>query len=118
MSNEEKSLSAYCYQQHDRFYFGENEKQYQVVVRASNGKYVSVLFDEKQEIEDMPPSEVIQLIKERVKSFWIMPDREKRMEVIEWFEQNAEKIDSGWALRSIEGLRKKIDDLQRYVITE
>lgn len=118
METANKPLSAHYWKTKGRFYIGRSDQQWQVVVRASNGKAISVLWDEDDEpgISGLPPSEVVEIISQRVESFLFMSDREKMRATIAWFREHAELIDSGWARDRIESLRKKIDELDRYVL--
>lgn len=111
-------LSAISYKEHGRYYITSNDKQWCVTVRSTTGKVISALFDEEPEIADEPPSEVVQMIKSRIKEFLFISDREKKLEAIQWFEDNAEQINSGWAKKSIESLQKRIHDLQAYILEE
>lgn len=116
-SNENKPLSAYSYKHKGRFNIMSNEQQWQVVLRASTGTIVSEIFDDGAEpdIDGLPPSEVLELISAKLESYWISTDREKTREKINWFRENAEAIDAGWARREIAGHHETIERLKRYL---
>jgi hypothetical protein len=118
METANKPLSASYYKTKGRFNWASNEQEWQVVLRASNGMGISELWplDEEPEIDGLPPSEVVEIIAKRLESYWINTEREAKRKKVEWFRQHAELIDSGWARNRIEGLRKQIDDLSRYVL--
>jgi len=111
-------LSAVSYKEHGRYYVTSDDKQWCVTVRSTTGKVVSALFDEEPEIDGEPPSEVVRMIKSRIKEFLFISDREKKLAAIQWFEDNEKQIDSGWARKSIESLQKRIHDLQVYILEE
>ncbi len=89
-----------------------NEKQYQVVIQGlpdeAPSNCLSVLFDEEQGIDDLPPSEVVEFMLERIESFWVSTSRKGKRETIDWIRENAERVDSMWAKDQIERLRDSI----------
>ena len=79
--------------------------------------------DNEPEIEGLMPSEVIEIMSERIESFLYSSSREKDRETINWVRENSECLDSEWAkemidakLRHIERLKQEIDDLQEIII--
>lgn len=118
MEAENKPLSASYYKTKGRFNWASNSEDWQVVLRLSNGKVVSETWplDEEPDVDGLPPSEVVEIIAQRVESYWLSTDREKQRGTISWIRQHAELIDSGWARNRIESLRKQIDGLSRYVL--
>jgi hypothetical protein len=116
MSNVSKPLSAYYYKTKGRYNLLSSDEQWQVVLRASNGKIVSETFDDEPEIDDLPPSEVAEVLSARIEGFLFSSARENQRATIAWFRENAELIDSDWARNRIASLRQQIDDLSRYVL--
>lgn len=117
---DQKPLSAYCYKTKGRYDLCSTEQEWQIVVRASNGTTISEIFpgDEEPEIDGLPPSDVVEVIAARLGSYLFKSGRDAEIVKIEWFRQNSEQIDSGWARKQIEDLRSRIDELSRYVLTE
>lgn len=69
-------------------------------------------IDDEPDIDDAPPSEVVELISERLESYWLNTAREEKRKVIEWAREHAEEIDSQWAKIQIEQKQKLIERLQ------
>jgi hypothetical protein len=102
------------------------EKQYYVVICwPEGGKIIDESWPEEDEpeIRDLPPSEVIELIAERLESYWISTRREENREIIAWCREYAEYLDTLWAQEQIDMLSKKIsknhkrmEDLKRFYL--
>ena len=82
-----------------RFYITSNEKQQQVVLKTSAG-VVSAIWDEGEAPydKDMLPSEVSGIIRTRIKSFWIMSDREDRLKKLDAIDARAKEFDRDFLL--------------------
>jgi hypothetical protein len=76
---------------------------------------LSQLFDEDQEpqIEGCVPSEIVEMISERLESYLFSTDRPEKRKVIEWCRANADRLNSEWAKSEIERCKAKIERLQR-----
>lgn len=95
------------------------KKQWQVAISGlpedAPNQAVSAMFDEEQGIDDLPPSEVVEFISDKIESLWISTSREEKRETIEWIRENAERLDKIWAKKEIERTKKEIKRLQSYV---
>lgn len=74
--------------------------------------------DEEPCIDGLPPSQVAELIAERIESFWISTARERQRIIIEWIREHGAEIDAEWACQQIDGLQQKIAQLQTYIPCE
>lgn len=103
-----------------KYDFCSNDKQWCVSVKAPDGKWISETWDEDNEpdIEGLAPSEVIDLIEERLKSYWICTSREEKLARIAGFREVAEQQDHNWAQEQISFHQREIDNLSRYLAKE
>lgn len=62
--------------------------------------------DSEPEIKGLPPSEVVELISERLEKYWINTDRERKREVIKQIKANKFEIDKAWANSEILRLQR------------
>lgn len=101
-----------------RYNFCSNEEQWRVAITGlpneAPAKYLSKTWDIEDEpyIKNLPPSEVVEIISERVESFWISTSREKDREIIQWIRNNSEELDVKWAKGEIKRKEKAIGRLQ------
>lgn len=68
-------------------------------------------LDEEPDIDSLPPSEVIELISERLERYLLSTKREEYRKVIQWVRDNAERVDAFWAAEEIERLERRRDRL-------
>lgn len=96
------------------------EKQWCVQMRMPDGKGLSETWpeDEEPDIDGVPPSQVLDMIEERLKSYWISTRREETLARIAAYREQAEQLDDAWARRQIEAHDRRIADLKPYLITE
>lgn len=112
-----------------RFNLASNEYQYQIVLRGlpkdAPKQILSETFneDEEPDISDIPPSEVVEIISERLESYLYSTSRDEKRKVIKWCRENSELIDSIWAKdeierkkASIKRIEDKIKDLETYLL--
>jgi hypothetical protein len=101
---------AHYYKHKDRFYIGKKEQQWQVVLATSVGQ-ISELWDEEDEpeVEDLLPSEVLDLIEVRVKSYWINTDRDNQIKRIAKLREHIAELDIAWVESKLERLRSNVE---------
>jgi len=83
-----------------RYDLCSNDKEWQVVVRVLGpGKVLSVLFPEDREpdVEDRPPSEVVEIIAEEHKRYLYRGNAAQEAETLAWMREHAEALDHAWA---------------------
>lgn len=92
-------MAACHYTTTGRFNLCSNEKQQQVTLRTEFGN-VSETWPEGEApySEDMLPTEVAELIRGRVKSYWISTAREEQLKTLDAIRANGDRIDAEWML--------------------
>lgn len=95
-----------------RFYIGNSESQWQVVLCTPAGT-VSELWPEDEEPEtiDELPSTVLDLIEERLNSYWINTGREDKRKTIAAMRETIDAADREWLQQRI---TKAKEDLARW----
>lgn len=80
-----------------------------VEVRLPDGTTLGELWeaDREPDIEDRPPSEVIELIATRVEEYLLATDRPEKRKKIEWCRCNADLLDRVWAQESAAELERQ-----------
>ncbi|MGE8691495.1 MAG: hypothetical protein ACN6PJ_30410 [Achromobacter sp.] len=96
------------------------EKQWCVQMRMPDGKGLSETWpeDEEPDIDGVPPSQVLDLIEERLKSYWISTRRDETLARIAAYREQSEQLDDAWARLHIAAYERKIRSLENYLITE
>jgi hypothetical protein len=96
------------------------EKQWCVQMIMPDGKGLSETWPEEEEpdIDGVPPSQVLDLIEERLKSYWISTRREETLARIAAYREKSEELDDAWARRLIASLERKIRELEIYLAEE
>lgn len=96
------------------------EKQWCVTMYMPDGKQLSEKWDEDDEpdIDGVPPSQVLDMIEERLKSYWICTRREETLARIAAYREQADQLDDAWARRQIASYERMVDALKPYLITE
>lgn len=96
------------YEQTGHFYFGRAEKQQQVVLFTDAGT-VSAIWDEGEAPYDdsMLPSEVSQILRERIKSFWIMTNREETLAKLDAIDARSKEFDRDFLLARSKRLQEQ-----------
>ncbi|MEN5063595.1 hypothetical protein [Achromobacter aegrifaciens] len=96
------------------------EKQWCVQMIMPDGKGLSETWpeDEEPDIDGVPPSQVLDLIEERLKSYWISTRREETLARIAAYREQSEQLDDAWARRLIASLERQIRDLEGYLAEE
>ena len=76
---------------------------------------------DEPDVDGQPPSEVIELMAQRVRQV-VSSDREEKQQAIAWVRANAERLDAMWAegeINRLEGRREQlaheIKDLRQYL---
>lgn len=113
-------MNVYITKSLGRYNFCSNDKQWCVTIRlpeCAPKQAISETWpeDEEPDTEGQPPSVVIEIIAERLESYWISTGRDEQRKVIEWARQNATILDDAWAKRKIESLQRQINELQEYL---
>jgi len=95
-----------------QYNFCSSDKQWQVYMYFDEcpiQRGLACLWDEGDEpdIEGMKPSGVIEVMSERVESYWISTSREQERKVVQWVKDNAKTLDSQWLTDEIERWEKK-----------
>ncbi|CAB3905672.1 hypothetical protein LMG2828_04735 [Achromobacter piechaudii] len=96
------------------------EKQWCVQMHMPDKTMLSEKWDEDDEpdIEGVPPSQVLDMIEERLKSYWICTRREETLARIAAYREQADQLDDAWARRQIASYERMVDSLKSYLITE
>jgi hypothetical protein len=96
------------------------EKQWSVQVLMPDGKMLSEMWpeDEEPDTDGLPPSEVIELIVTRTKSYWVSTRRGETLARIEQFRPMFAQMDDAWAREQIKSLERRITSLRHYLITD
>jgi hypothetical protein len=120
-SNEEvKPLKCWVTKNIGRYNFASNNKDWCVQVYMPDGKVLSETWpeDDEPDTDGVPPSEVVEMIAARLRSYWISTRREETMARIEAARPMFEQMDDVWARSRIAGLQRQIDSLKSYLIEE
>lgn len=96
------------------------EKQWCVQMRMPDGKGLSETWpeDEEPDIDGVPPSQVLDLIEERLKSYWISTGRDETLARIAVYREQSEQLDDAWARLHIVAYERKIKALKGYLAEE
>ena len=84
-----------------RFDFASQEKEWQLAVRVwGPDKGISALFpeDREPEVDHLPPSEVVELIAERVAWYLYRSNAAQEQAALAWMREHAEALDHAWAV--------------------
>lgn len=105
-------MSVYIYKNLGRYNLAANTKEWQVYVRTDFGT-VSELWDENDEpdIEGMLPSEVLDLIEERVRSYWLNTARESKLQTITDIRVNMKAVDREYLVTQIAHVSRQLKGL-------
>ena len=101
-----------------RFNMCSNEEQWQAGITGlpedapHKGICQTWDIDDEPYIEGEPPSEVIEIISERVESYWISTSRKKDRETIQWIRDNIDRLNALWAKDEIEKREKRVKQIQ------
>lgn len=100
------------YTQTGRFYLGREERQQQVVLITPAGT-VSTLWDEGEApySDDMLPSEVSQILRARIKSYWICTSRDEDYKKLDAIDANTNEFDRMFMTSRAAHLEAKADRL-------
>jgi len=99
-----------------RYNLASNEKEWCVQVLLPNGKWLSEHFTEEPSVDDSTaPSDAVEVISERLESYWISTSREEKRTVIEYARSMAAEMDKTWAENRIKRFQNEIDRLRRIV---
>jgi hypothetical protein len=110
-----------------RYDLCSNEEQWHVSIKLPNDAPQRSLsdtwnLDDEPDIEDMPPSEVVEIISERIESYLLSTSREENRAVVQWIRDNAERLDAEWAAGQIKlmesrraALAERINSLRAYL---
>lgn len=119
-AQELKPLHVHVSSNVGQYYITSNEKQCCITVRTNRGLAVSELWpvDKAPDVDGVPPSEVIDLIAARSKSYWISTGREKTLAEIEKMKEISAEMDSAWAKDHIARLDREIKSYRQYIIED
>lgn len=112
-----------------RYNWASNDKDWLVQVFLPVGAPQSSVSetwpqDKEPDTDGLPPSDVIEIISERVESYLMSTSREETRKTIVWCREHADELNFDWAKGQIEICQKKIERLNaeieklgRYVIS-
>jgi len=69
-------------------------------------------LDDEPDVDDLPPSEVIEIISQRLEHYLFSTGREEDRKVIAWVRANAARLDAEWAASEAEQIPRRIVRLQ------
>ncbi len=97
-----------------------SEKQWCVQMFMPDKSALSEKWPENDEpdIDGIPPSKVLDMIEERLQSYWIYTGREEKLARIAAYREQAEQLDDAWARLQIASYERMVDSLKPYLITE
>ncbi|KCB52854.1 hypothetical protein ACLQ9J_04285 [Bordetella hinzii] len=103
-----------------RYNWASNDKLWCVQMRMPDGKGLSETWpeDEEPDIEGLPPSQVLDLIEERLKAYLFHSGRDEMLARIAAYREQAEQLDDAWARLQIASYERMVDSLKPYLITE
>jgi hypothetical protein len=79
---------------------------------------IAETFNEDEEPDDSgPPSEIVEIIAEKLESYLISTKRDETRKVIEWCRENADRLDHIWAEARINSLKLQIGRLNQYLLS-
>lgn len=87
------------------------QKQWCVELRTSYGR-VSTFFDDNPYVDDLLPSEVLDIIEERINSYWLSTSRQEDMKAIAKIRGHIVELDKDYIQDKIEKYKMKIQDLE------
>lgn len=107
------NVSAYYSINLGRYNFAGTEKDWCVSLYTSFGN-VSETWpeDAKPDIDGLLPSEVLDLIEERLDSYWINTGRKERKEKIAQIRGHVKEIDAAWLSARIAATENELADLK------
>lgn len=96
-----------------RYNWASTEKDWQVALRTHVG-VISQKWPENEEpnIDGLLPTEVLDLIEERLDSYWISTGRERDKAVIATVRESGKEIDAAWLRSKIESHERKLKELR------
>lgn len=97
-----------------RFNFCSDDKEWQVYLHTPFGK-LSELWprDEEPEIDDLLPTEVIDLIEKRLATYWVHTGRDEKRKVIAELRAHADEINTMWCEYGVEVARERLKQAER-----
>jgi hypothetical protein len=110
---EQQEQNARYYKTKGKFYWGNRSEQWQVVLWTSAGQ-VSALWDEEDEPEigDMLPTEVLSVIEERIKSYWIYTGRDEDLAKVARIREQGAALDTVWVQKKLQQLATEVERWQ------
>ena len=104
---------VYYYKNLGKYNFAGTNKSWCVQLSSNYGN-ISELWDEDDEpdCEDLLPSQVLDLIEERLKSYWLRTNREVQRAKIADIREHIKELDTTWIEKEIESHQSKIKDLK------
>ena len=86
-----------------RYNLCSNEKDWCLQLQTSGGNFSETWpEDEKPNVDGMLPSQVLDLIEEQLRSFWVSSGRDEKLKRMEEWRKRAHEYDEAWLLRRIE----------------
>ena len=101
-----------------RYDFCSNQKEWQVAImglpEGCPTQSLSECWPEDDEPDtiEMPPSEIVDFISERLESYLLNTGRKEKRETIKWLKEHSDELDSEWAKTEISRKSKLIDSLK------
>ena len=113
-----KSLHCWVTKNLGRYNFASNEKDWCVQVMFPDGRVMSETWpeDREPETEGVPPSEVIEMMVVRLKSYWLSTRREETLARVEEFRPQFPAMDDAWARAQIAMHERQIKTFSQYLI--
>lgn len=93
-----------------RYDLASYDKDWNLSLRTSYGN-ISAMFDEEDEpeIEGAMPSEVLDMIEERIESYWISTSREKDRKKIKEIREHLNELDLIWAKEQLSLYQRQVE---------
>jgi hypothetical protein len=120
---ERDAMNAFVtyYKNLGHYNFAGHEKNWCVSLITPYGR-VNEIWPEREEpdIDDLLPSEVLDLIESRLDSYWISTSREKDKATIAAIKEHAAEIDLAWLDAKIESTEKLLENMRdrRFYLAE
>jgi hypothetical protein len=106
-------VNVFYYKELGRYDFASNKKDWRVKLVTPFGNFSQTWSeDDEPEIDDLLPSEVLDLLEKRLKSWWISTGREADLARIAAIREHRREIDIAWLERQIESAEKRAASLR------
>ena len=100
---------------------GPGKRQWLVELRVKGLRDLPVVLsatweeDDEPDIDGFTPSEIMDLLEQRFRSYLVDPNREKKRAVLALMRESAEEIDKAWAASRVGSIRREVERLNHEI---